>query len=207
MSEDLSELLGTQETASLESKESPKDRKMLGQVICAFANDLPRHGGGDLLIGVSDRGEPVDVDTGDQTLLTITDFRDDGRIIDRPSMVVEVAPFKGKPVIRVRVERSATPPVRFEGIVWVRPGPTTRKANRDDERVLAERRRVLEPLFDSRALHTATVDDLDLNLFRAQYLPSVVALEVLEETVGRSSNSSRHSVSPIRTPFPQSSVC
>ncbi len=150
-------------------------------MICALANDLPRHGGGDLLVGVNDSGEPVDIDVTDRLLLTLAEFRDDGRIIDRPSMTVEKAVFKGKDVVRIRVEASATPPVRFDGVVWVRPGPTTRKASRDDERVLTERRRELSAPFDSHPIHTATVDDLDLTLFQSTYLPSVVSQDVLDE--------------------------
>ena len=181
MTADLADLLGTNETPNLEFKESASERKAIGQVICAFANDLPRNGGGDVLIGVNDKAEPVDIGIDDRLLLMLTDFRDDGRIIDRPSMTVQKATFKGKPVVHIRVEASATPPVRFEGVVWVRPGPTTRKANREDERVLTERRRELAAPFDSHPVRTATLDDLDLALFRSTFLPSMVSQEVLEE--------------------------
>ncbi|MEV6030197.1 hypothetical protein AB0L65_03555 [Nonomuraea sp. NPDC052116] len=60
-------------------------------------------------------------------------------------------------------------------------GPTTRKANRDDERVLTERRRSLDGPFDGRPVPGSTVGDVDLALFRSTYLPSVVAPEVIEE--------------------------
>jgi ATP-dependent DNA helicase RecG len=179
---DLADSLGTRETPTLEFKESAKERKVIGQVICAMANDLPRRGGGDLLIGVADSGVPVDdVDVSDRALLMLTEFRDDGRILDRPSITVDVATYRGKRVIHVHVEASSTPPVRFEGVVWVRPGPTTRRATRDDERVLSERRRDLNGPYDGRPLLSATMDDLDLTLFTSTYLPSVVAQEVLEE--------------------------
>ncbi|MFD9700415.1 ATP-binding protein [Lentzea sp. NPDC059081] len=181
MTTDLADVLGTSEAPNLEFKESVPDRKVIGQVICAFANDLPKCGGGDLLIGVNDAGEPVDLSITDRLLLTLTEYRDDGRIIDRPSMTVERAVFKGKEVVRIRVEASAAPPVRFDGTVYVRPGPTTRKAHREDERVLTERRRELSGPFDSHAVHSASIDDLDLALFRSTYLPSVVSLDVLEE--------------------------
>ncbi|MGW0805746.1 ATP-binding protein [Nonomuraea sp. NPDC002799] len=114
-------------------------------------------------------------------MLKLADFRDSGQILDRPCLTVERAVFKGETVIRIRVKASATPPVRYDGVVWVRPGPTTRKANRDDERVLAERRRALDGPLDGRAVPGSTVEDLDLTLFRSTYLPSVVAPEVIEE--------------------------
>ena len=41
--------------------------------------------------------------------------------------------------MRVHVSASAYGPVRFKGIAWVRPGPLTRHASPDDERVLTER--------------------------------------------------------------------
>src|SRR5262245_35984094 len=114
MTTDLADLLGTQETSALEFKRAAKRPEAIRRAICALANDLGGHGGGDLLIGVADSGEPVeDVDTSDRALLALTDMREDGLILDRPSMTVSVVPYKGKPVIRIRVEASAAPPVRF----------------------------------------------------------------------------------------------
>lgn len=182
MTADLADVLGDQGSTVLEFKESAGDKDKIGQAICALANDLCARGGGDLLIGVDKRGNPLpDVKTGDADLLKVTEHRDSGKILDRPSMTVEKAAFKGKTVIRVHVEASATPPVRYNGVVWVRPGPTTRRANRDDERVLNERRRSTDGPFDGRTLPGSTLDDLDLRLFRSTYLPSVVAPEVIEE--------------------------
>ena len=110
MSSDLADLLGTQETASLEFKQTARDRDKIGQAICALANDLPGRGGGDLLIGVAKDGTPCDeTDVSDRTLLAITDYRDDGRILDRPSMTVEAGNYRGSPVIRIHVEASSTP--------------------------------------------------------------------------------------------------
>jgi len=182
MSTDLAQLLGRQESAALEFKESAGNRDVVGQNICAFANDLAAVGGGDLLIGVADRGAPVQgVNTSDRELLALTDFRDNGLILDRPSMTVARAQYDGATVIRIRVEASATPPVRYRGVVWVRPGPTTRQATRDDERVLSERRRTADAPYDSRPVPGTSLDDLDLELCRSTYLPSVVAPEVIEE--------------------------
>ncbi|MFF5720190.1 ATP-binding protein [Streptomyces buecherae] len=183
---DLADILGTRESATLEFKRTAKREgkrgDAIGNAVCAMANDLSGRGGGDILIGVDDAGNPVpDVDTSDRALLALTDLRDDGRILDRPSFTVEAARFKGQPVIRLRVEASATPPVRFEGVVWVRPGPTTRRASREDERVLSERRRAKDGPFDSREIPHADLADLDLDLFQRSYLPSMVDPEVIEE--------------------------
>ncbi|ARI56531.1 transcriptional regulator [Streptomyces sp. S8] len=86
--------------------------------------------------------------------------------------------------------------------MWVRPGPTTRKANREDERVLAERRRVKDRPFDTHPMELARVDDLDLDVFRQSYLPSMVAPDVIEEN-GRPIDlqlSSLHLMTPGGTP-------
>ncbi|MEV0623058.1 ATP-binding protein [Nonomuraea sp. NPDC050404] len=182
MTTDLFDLLGDRESAVLEFKESQKDKDKIGQAICALANDLSGRGGGDLLIGVKVSGQPLPtVDTGDRALLQLNDLRDNGLILDRPSISVERAAFKGQTVIRIHVRASSTPPVRHKGVVWVRPGPTTRRATREDERVLAERRRSLDGPFDGRSLIGTSLDDLDLPAFRSTYLPSMVDHEVIEE--------------------------
>jgi len=127
--EDLAELLGTTETPALEFESTAKREgrrgDAIGNAVCAMANDLAGIGGGDILIGVDDHGRPIagDVDTSDRALLMLTDLRDDGRVLDRPSLVVRAALYQGRPVIHLHVTASATPPIRFEGVVWVRPGP------------------------------------------------------------------------------------
>jgi len=105
MTNDLAGLVGTRETAALEFKESASNRDAIAEVICALANDLACTGGGDLLIGVTDDGRPVHgIDTSDRALLTLTELRDDGRILDRPSITVQAAIYSGEPVIRIHVE-------------------------------------------------------------------------------------------------------
>lgn len=101
---DLADELGTRETPALEFKRTAKREgrrgDALGNAVCAMANDLPGNGGGDILIGVNDDGTPVDgVDTSDRALLAITDLRDDGRLLDRPSFTV--------------LERNGNPPANF----------------------------------------------------------------------------------------------
>ncbi|MBS2961929.1 ATP-binding protein [Actinocrinis puniceicyclus] len=163
---DLALALGTVETATLEFKVAAKSastREKIGQAICAMANDLTAAGGGDILVGVDDNGNPADdVDTSDGALRAFADFRDDGRILDRPGLTVNIATYKTKPVVRLHVNASAAPPVRFNNVVYVRPGPTTRKAHADDERVLTERRRANDLPFDLHTRPSAAQDDLNL---------------------------------------------
>jgi len=181
MSDDLADELGTQETPSLEFKQDPRNRNALREAICALANDLPGADVGDLVIGVRKDGSPVGADVHDDALLSLANLRDEGRILDRPTMLVKAATYQGTPVVRVRVWAAAAPPVRFDGVVWVRPGPTTRRASRDEERLLTERRRVADLPFDRHAVAGSTADDLDAELFRSTYLPAAVDQSVIEE--------------------------
>ncbi|PDP88684.1 transcriptional regulator [Glycomyces fuscus] len=182
MQRELASELGTQETCVLEFKRVVRNLDVIRKAVCAMANDLTGKGGGDVLIGVRDDGtvEP-DLDTSDKALLNLANLRDDGKILDRPSFTVERARFNGEPVIHIHVEASPAPPVRLDGVAWVRPGPTTRKATSDDERILTERRRHKSLPFDSHAWPGCTAADLDLQLFRGTYLPSAVSEEVREE--------------------------
>lgn len=182
MGPDLADELGTRETATLEFKSNARDRDKIGKAICALANDLPNHGGGDLLVGVNDDGTATgNVDVSDSALRAFTEYRDGGRILDRPSIVVSAALFRGESVIRIHVSAASAPPVRFDGIAYVRPGPTTRRTNPDDERLLNERRRANDLPYEMRPRYFTTIADLDLNLFTSTYLPSSVAPEVLAE--------------------------
>src|SRR5262249_37969221 len=79
----------------------------------------------------------------------------------------------------VEVEPSPSPPVRFNGQVWIRVGPRRAIATADEERRLAERRRGSDLPFDARPAVGSTVDDLDLDLFQREYLPSVLTPEVV----------------------------
>lgn len=140
-----------------------RDHDKIGKTICALANDLPGRGGGELLIGVNDDGTPTgNVDVSDAELRRFSECRNSGRILDRPSIVVDRAAFAGQPVIRVHVEAAIAPPLRFDGVVYVRSGPKTERANANDERLLAERRRANDLPYEMRPRYFTTTDDLDL---------------------------------------------
>lgn len=179
--EDLAVTLGRVETPYLEFKREVKSRDVIRQAICALANDLSGHGGGDLLIGVDRDGAAYPVDTSDEELLKIAQYRDEGKLLDRPSMTVDRAIFDGATVIRVHVHASRTPPVRLDGVAWVRPGPLTKRASADDERVLNERRQAASLPFDARPVAGSGHHDLDLDLLRSTYVAAAVDPDVLEE--------------------------
>jgi len=133
------------------------------------------------LIGVTKTGQVSPTDNSDDALLRISGIRNEGNILPLPSMVVTAEAFDGGPIIRVHVNASAFGPVRFKGIAWVRPGPLTKEATPDDERVLAERHRagMLPP--DLIPVAGATLADLDLELVSSTVVTALVTPEVIEE--------------------------
>lgn len=178
---DLAVLVGRVESAALEFKSRADDRDAIRKAIVALANDLGGAGGGTVLIGVDKQGRGVGAGVTDDDLLAMTNLRDDGKILDRPVMVVTRARFDAVDVIRIEVTAALSPPLRMDGVAWVRPGPSTRRASADDERVLTERRVAAAAPFDSRALPGSSLADLDVELVRSTYLPAAVSPDVLAE--------------------------
>src|SRR5262245_36283387 len=181
--DDLLRLLADLESDQVERKEALsagdiKDR--LCQAICAFANDMPDHRtSGVIFIGATDSGRTTGSPVNDALLLSLADLRDQGRILPPPIMAVRKLSVGRHEVAVVEVEPSPSPPVRFNGQVWIRVGPRRAIATADEERRLAERRRSSDLPFDARPTAGSTIDDLDLELFEREYLPSVLTPEVV----------------------------
>lgn len=180
---DLLILLRDLESDHVERKSSfQSSREEIRQNICAFANDLPNNQRpGVLFIGVTDDGRCADLEITDDLLLKLSQYRDNGNIIPFPTMRVQKHTLDGCEMAVVIVEPSHAPPVRYRGRAWVRVGPRIAIASPDDERRLSEKRRAADISFDLHPISSATLDDLDLELFRRTYLPSAVALDILEE--------------------------
>ncbi|QSJ18065.1 putative DNA binding domain-containing protein [Nostoc sp. UHCC 0702] len=180
--QELEVLLNDLESDRVERKASISDKGKLCEAICAFANDLPNHQKpGVLFIGVHDHGTCANLTIDDRLLLTLSAMRSDGNILPFPTMVVQKRIIGGCELAVVIVEPSDAPPVRFNGRVWIRVGPRKATATAEEERRLAEKRRAKDLPFDIRPLPSASLDDLDLDIFRRVYLPSSLAVEVLEE--------------------------
>ena len=154
----------------------------ISRTICAFANDLPGHRKpGVIIVGAQDDGSCAGLSIDDRLLKRLAAMRDDGRILPLPSTDVQRRTLGGCEVAVIIVHPAPHPPVRYEGRVWVRVGPTVRQASASDERRLAERRRATDLPFDLRPAYGAAVTDLDLGYIERQYLPRAVATDVLAE--------------------------
>jgi ATP-dependent DNA helicase RecG len=178
---EVSAIIARGESDRVEFKKSFSDWD-IERTICALANDLPNHGqSGHVLIGVRDNGEPSGIEVTDQLLQNLANIRGQGKILPLPSLSIHKVTFKGSAVVVIVVEPSDAPPVRFEGRVWVRVGPTARPATAQDERILSERNRFRNLPRDMFPQAAASMSDHDLALFQREYLPYVVSAQVLEE--------------------------
>jgi ATP-dependent DNA helicase RecG len=181
-SQELELLLLDLESSRVERKEAANDSEKIQQAICAFANDLPGSGlPGYLFVGVTDDSHAAGTLIDDRLLLKLSQMKDSGNILPLPSMTVERILLQGSLVAVVEVKPSSTPPVRYKGQVWIRVGPRRAIATREEELRLTERDTAATLTFDRRPCVAATLDDLEVGSFRADYLPRVVDAAVLEE--------------------------
>ena len=170
------------ESDRVERKASFADRDRVCEAICAFANDLPNHGlPGVLFIGATDDGRCAGFVITEQLLLSLADIRSNGNIYPFPSLTVQKRTIDGCDLAVVVVQPSDAPPVRYRGRTWIRVGPRRDIATVEEERRLAEKRGAGHGSFDIRPVPDATFDDLDLELFRREYLPSALSPEIVEQ--------------------------
>lgn len=179
---ELENLLKDLESDRVERKTSISERDRIREAICAFANDLPHHRQpGVIFIGANDDGSCAHLPITDELLRTLADMRSDGNILPFPTMTVQKRVLSGCEMAVIIVEPSDAPPVRSRGRVWIRVGPRRAIATAEEERRLAEKRRAKDLPFDIQPVLSATLEDLDLNLFQREYLPSTLPADILEE--------------------------
>ena len=181
--ESVLQLIQGGESEQVERKERLKNKKPeVCQAICAFANDLPRTGRpGVVVIGQHDGGKPIGLPITDELLRELADLRNNGAILPFPQMSVRELKLEGVSIAVVIVEPSNSPPLRYDGRTWIRVGSTTRLATAEEEAVLTERRQAANLPFDARPIPSATVADLDVNRFRDEIMPQLIADDVLRE--------------------------
>lgn len=182
--DDLRAMLLDFESELVERKENASRavRNEVKKAVCAFANDLHEYGrAGVVFLGVRDAGSVCGVEITDDVLLQLTSIRNEGTILPIPTMSVRRWVHEGHDLIVIEVEPTADPPVRFQGRVWVRNGPSKASASRDDERILTEKRRSANAPFDQRSVQGVTYDDVSLEDFQRDYLPAAVDRLTLQQ--------------------------
>jgi len=155
----------------------------LGPVVCAFANDFPNYKqSGFILLGVNDDGKLAGKIWTDQELQSIGDIKTSGKVLPQPSITVSaVFKYSEGEVIVIEVKPSLYPPVRFDGICWIRLGPRRDKASVDEERILIERRASFAKTFDLVPALGSSLSDLAQDYFKLMYLPKAIDAETLAE--------------------------
>jgi len=180
---ELEALLAELESDRVERKQSLRGdaTTTVREAVCAFANDMPGHGApGVVFIGARDDGSPLaGFEVTDQLLRQLADIKTDGNIAPPPTLLVEKRHLAGADFAVVTVWPCDTPPARYKGRIHVRWGPRRGLASAQDERILNERRRHRDRPYDVQPLGDATLDEMDRLRFEQEYLPSLVARDVL----------------------------
>jgi ATP-dependent DNA helicase RecG len=163
------------ESDRVEWKESAKSADDVLHPACALANDL---GGsrqdGFVLFGVNKRGEVTGIDDRGQRLdkvqQQIASRLTSTAIYPTPSFDLEVVEWSGKILLALRVHPYQVPPVvTVNTVAWVRKGTTTQRATDADLSRLRERRPEAARPFDTRCLHEAMLDDLEITALGSAY--------------------------------------
>ena len=180
--ENIRALFNDLESDRVERTISTTNTDKFGQAICAFANDLSDHRQpGFLFLGVKDDGMVQGLDVTDELLKNLSAIRTDGNIQPQPSMTVEKITFEEGNIVMIKVQPAAFPPVKYKGRIWVRVGPRKGVANETDERILMEKRRASTVSFDSSPCLNASLEDLDMNLFKHYFLPKAMPDDIIEQ--------------------------
>ena len=177
---ELQELLHSTETYRVERTTSTGDMDKFQEAICAFSNDLPNSKkNGYLIIGAHDDGTLSGLKVDDALMKKIAAIRSDGNILPLPIMSVERFEFPDGDLLVAEVSPSLLPPVRYRGRTFVRIGPRRDIATEAEERILLERRTSYMATFDAMPCLGATINDIDVNYIKQDYLPQVIDTEVL----------------------------
>ena len=106
-------------------------------------------------------------------------LRSDGNILPQPIISIEAFSFEKGDVVVLTVIPSPFPPVRYKGRTWIRVGPRKAIASEMEERILIERRSANVSTFDIRSCIDASLSDLNIELFKNNYLTKAIDAEDL----------------------------
>ena len=176
----ISQLLTDLESDRIERTVSTNNTDKFSEAICAFSNDYPNNNQtGYLLIGVKDNGELSGLQVTDKLLLDLASIRTNGNILPQPALIIKKYSFPKGDVAVVAVQPAVHPPVRYKGKVWIRTGPSKAVANETEEKRLIEKRTATAKTFDALPCWNATIDDLNLTLFKNDYIQKAIDEETL----------------------------
>jgi len=179
--EEITTLLANIESERVERTTSTTDTDKFAKAVCAFANDLSNKKlPGYLMIGAFDDGKLSGLKVTDEILRNLAGLRADGNILPKPALMVERFSLPEGDLAVVEVKPSKNTPVKYKGVAYVRIGARKSEANEEEERILREKSEVKSPTFDITPCEYSNLDDLDLDLFKKEYLPKFVKASVLK---------------------------
>lgn len=150
--------------------------------LCAFANDLVNtEAPGVLFVGLDDDGRPTGLTVDSGLLAQLDELVRDPKLTPKPNHEVRVVAGEEADFAAVVVYPFQSPPVRFAGDIWVRTSSSVHRASLAEELILTERRQHRDVRFGQRSAPSATLADLDLDLFRDLYWPAIVSEATLRE--------------------------
>ncbi|KAA6324091.1 hypothetical protein EZS27_026539 [termite gut metagenome] len=174
-------LLSDIENERIERTISTKDTDKFAWAVCAFANDLSnKKQSGYLFIGAQENGSLCGLKVTDELLRNLAGLRSDGNILPQPALMVEKVSFPEGDIAVVEVQPSKNTPVKYKGITCIRIGARRGEANEEEERILREKSEVKTPTFDTTPCLQTSMENLDLDLFRKDYLPKFINREVIK---------------------------
>ena len=174
--DEIRSLLSDIENERVERTLATDNTKKMSEAICAFANDIrDSKKPGYFLIGADDNGKLDGQTFTDQQLRAYSGLRNTGTILPPPAMMVYKETFPDGEVAIIEVQPSHDTPVRYKGVIWIRIGARKAEANTEEERILTEKGQVHSSSFDGRPCREATIDDIDIDLFKNEYLPKAVS--------------------------------
>ena len=179
--EELINMLSDLESDRIERTVSENKTDKFSEAICAFSNDFPNHKQpGYLIIGAEDKtGKLAGLNISDKLLTSLAAIRNNGQILPQPSLTIQKYSLPEGEVAVVEVFPSPFPPVRYQGKVWIRVGPSKAIANEAEELRLIEKRTANTRTFDVSPVFNSTLADINIELFKLTYLPNAVDADTL----------------------------
>lgn len=178
---ELQKLLTSTETYRVERTISTGNMDKFSEAICAFSNDMPNsRKNGYLIIGAHNDGSLSGLKVDDALMKKISGIRSDGNILPVPVMNTDKFTFDDGDLLVVEVQPSLSTPVRYRGRTFIRIGPRKDIASLEEERILTERSTANLATFDITPCCEATIDDLDVDKIKSDYLPQAIDPEILE---------------------------
>lgn len=174
--DEIRSLLSDIENERVERTLSTDNTKKMSEAICSFANDIRNtKKAGYFMIGADDNGNLDGQTFTDEQLRSYAGLRNTGTILPPPAMMVYKETFPEGEVAVIEVQPSEDTPVRYKGVIWIRIGARKAEANTEEERILTEKGQIHSSSFDGRPCREATIENIDLDLFKSEYLPKAVS--------------------------------